>query len=358
MPVTPPSPTVGSIISSAYNDSNQTKQQILELTPVGTVIEYISSIPIKPEGYAKTREESINKYMSVRYDMNTAINSYKDIVPNTYNDSASQLKIVPGIGGAIPVALQPGAPQDYIGYSMRFNGLQEGLSGPLTALTQTQANTSSWMVECMVKPMVTPSGFNQPIWSIGSADTSFSFALEINSSMQLVIHTNGATTVIPIITLALGDWNYISFRVSSGLIDINLNGNLLSSTVAAPTFLIGSNPVFYIGMSDYLGNRNSLNGYIEDIFLYNGVGEDRTNIQTASSSTKYSVSWRVLSSYVYKNPPNGWAVCDFTAVSRSEYSKLFGQIGITQGPGDGSTTFNLPNETSSISGGYKLVRIK
>jgi microcystin-dependent protein len=41
--------------------------------------------------------------------------------------------------------------------------------------------------------------------------------------------------------------------------------------------------------------------------------------------------------------PEGWLLADGTAVSRTAYSKLFDVIGTTYGPGDGSTTFNLPN---------------
>jgi microcystin-dependent protein len=41
-------------------------------------------------------------------------------------------------------------------------------------------------------------------------------------------------------------------------------------------------------------------------------------------------------------PPN-WLICDGSAVSRATYASLFAAIGISFGPGDGSTTFNLPN---------------
>lgn len=44
-------------------------------------------------------------------------------------------------------------------------------------------------------------------------------------------------------------------------------------------------------------------------------------------------------------PPTGWLVCDGRAVSREEYFELFNVIGTKYGAGDGSTTFNLPNET-------------
>jgi microcystin-dependent protein len=42
-------------------------------------------------------------------------------------------------------------------------------------------------------------------------------------------------------------------------------------------------------------------------------------------------------------PPAGWLLCDGAAVSRTTYSVLFAAIGIDYGPGDGSTTFNLPD---------------
>jgi len=41
--------------------------------------------------------------------------------------------------------------------------------------------------------------------------------------------------------------------------------------------------------------------------------------------------------------PTNWLFCDGAAISRSTYSALFTAIGTTFGPGNGSTTFNLPD---------------
>lgn len=41
--------------------------------------------------------------------------------------------------------------------------------------------------------------------------------------------------------------------------------------------------------------------------------------------------------------PEGYLICDGSAVSRTEYADLFAAIGTTFGAGDGSTTFALPN---------------
>lgn len=46
--------------------------------------------------------------------------------------------------------------------------------------------------------------------------------------------------------------------------------------------------------------------------------------------------------------PNLYLLCDGRAVSRSQYSLLFGRVGTTYGAGDGSTTFNLPNLVGRI----------
>lgn len=46
--------------------------------------------------------------------------------------------------------------------------------------------------------------------------------------------------------------------------------------------------------------------------------------------------------------PQGWLLCDGSAVSRKDYAALYAVIGTTYGAGDGSTTFNLPNLTDKF----------
>ena len=41
--------------------------------------------------------------------------------------------------------------------------------------------------------------------------------------------------------------------------------------------------------------------------------------------------------------PDGWLLCDGSAVSRTTYANLFAKIGTRHGAGDGSTTFHLPD---------------
>lgn len=67
----------------------------------------------------------------------------------------------------------------------------------------------------------------------------------------------------------------------------------------------------------------------------------------------------VVQAFAGSTTPDGWLLCDGSAVSRTTYADLFAVIGTTYGTGDGSTTFNLPNlvdkfvEGSATSGTVK-----
>lgn len=67
----------------------------------------------------------------------------------------------------------------------------------------------------------------------------------------------------------------------------------------------------------------------------------------------------VVQAFAGTTTPQGWLLCDGSAVSRTDYADLYAVIGDTYGAGDGSTTFNLPNlvdkfvEGSATSGTVK-----
>lgn len=50
----------------------------------------------------------------------------------------------------------------------------------------------------------------------------------------------------------------------------------------------------------------------------------------------------------FSHVPDGWLICNGSAVSRTKYADLFSVIGTTYGSGDGSTTFNVPSVTGRI----------
>lgn len=62
----------------------------------------------------------------------------------------------------------------------------------------------------------------------------------------------------------------------------------------------------------------------------------------ASGSTGSSPTGAVVA-FAGASAPDGWLICDGSAVSRSTYDALFAVIGTAYGVGDGSTTFTLPD---------------
>lgn len=50
-----------------------------------------------------------------------------------------------------------------------------------------------------------------------------------------------------------------------------------------------------------------------------------------------------ISPFAGGTAPDGWMVCDGSAVSRTTYSDLFSTISTTFGTGNGSSTFNIPD---------------
>lgn len=66
-------------------------------------------------------------------------------------------------------------------------------------------------------------------------------------------------------------------------------------------------------------------------------------LQTATEQQQNSVQPGMVGFTASPNAPNGWLIRDGSAVSRATYADLFAVIGIMYGPGDGATTFNIPN---------------
>lgn len=55
-------------------------------------------------------------------------------------------------------------------------------------------------------------------------------------------------------------------------------------------------------------------------------------------------------------PPAGFILCNGQAISRGLYADLFALISTTFGPGDGSTTFNVPNIPDLVTGVSYIIR--
>lgn len=83
---------------------------------------------------------------------------------------------------------------------------------------------------------------------------------------------------------------------------------------------------------------------------YNKVDQTTGALQQVAGSQINSIyadaPLGAILSYGGDTAPTGWLLCDGSAVSRTTYAQLFEVIGTKYGPGDGSTTFNLPDGVS------------
>jgi microcystin-dependent protein len=55
-----------------------------------------------------------------------------------------------------------------------------------------------------------------------------------------------------------------------------------------------------------------------------------------------------LMPYAGATSPEGWLLCDGTAINRTTYANLFAVLGTTYGSGNGTTTFNVPDMRSRM----------
>lgn len=55
--------------------------------------------------------------------------------------------------------------------------------------------------------------------------------------------------------------------------------------------------------------------------------------------------------FAMETPPSGWLLCYGQAVSRATYAALYAAVGDVWGPGNGSTTFNLPDFRGRVRAG-------
>lgn len=75
------------------------------------------------------------------------------------------------------------------------------------------------------------------------------------------------------------------------------------------------------------------------------------NANNLNNNFNYCVPTGGIVEYAGTTAPNGWLLCDGSAISRTTYADLFEVIGTTFGEGDGSTTFNLPNRKNKTGVG-------
>ncbi len=78
---------------------------------------------------------------------------------------------------------------------------------------------------------------------------------------------------------------------------------------------------------------------------------ERVNVLIRDYNTLLGVPAGCVMPYAGATAPDGWLLCHGQAVSRTTYADLFAAIGTAHGPGDGSTSFNLPDLRGRVAAG-------
>ena len=96
--------------------------------------------------------------------------------------------------------------------------------------------------------------------------------------------------------------------------------------------------------------------WVLDIVTQGYVQEQIAPLQEDITELQKAIIARLPAGFVAAwpgdTPPDGWLVCNGSAVSRTTYADLFAAIGTTFGAGDGSTTFKLPDYRGDFLRGY------
>lgn len=220
-------------------------------------------------------------------------------------------------------------------YTMsNFNGVTDEARNQVLVLTGTNTAQRNLIAPLVEKTYVVKNS------------TTGGFAVQIiGSSGTGVVIPNGVTTSVYCDGLSFYAVN------TSSVGNYTVNGNL---AVTGTTTL--SSALTYGGTT--LANSVTGTGSmaLSASPTFTGVpaaptaaaGTNTTQIATTAFVLANGVPTGGLVMWSTGTAPNGFLLCDGTAVSRTTYATLFAIVGTTFGVGDNSTTFNLPNYTNRM----------
>lgn len=155
--------------------------------------------------------------------------------------------------------------------------------------------------------------------------------------------------------------NYNEFQAGQGVSapDLNENFTLTNNAIENLETIVNSAVTSLTSTCNLKADKN---GSSAENFKVADATEDehavnlgQLNEMVAPLTPVGTVIW-----YAGASVPDGYLLCDGSAVSREIYSDLFAAIGIKYGAGDSTTTFELPKladnrfiEGASVSGVYK-----
>jgi microcystin-dependent protein len=226
-------------------------------------------------------------------------------------------------------------------YTMtNFNGVSDEARNQVIVLSGT--NTAQ---RNLIAPLV------EKTYIIRNSTTG-GFAVQvIGSSGTGVVIPNGVTT-----TVYCDGINFFS-ALSGTVGNFTVNGTLgvtgattLSSTLGVTGAATLSSTLGVTGATSL--TTGSISGVMTAPTA--AAGTNTTQIATTAFVLANGVPTGGLIMWSTASAPNGFLLCDGSAVSRTTYAALFAIIGTTFGAGDTTTTFNVPNYTNRMPYGTTI----
>lgn len=165
--------------------------------------------------------------------------------------------------------------------------------------------------------------------------------LGVNSFDQLIYNGAVVQTGSGFVNSITGTANEIIASSSTGAVTLSTPQAI--APASSPTFVgltvsgLTYNTAVITNGSDALASSSTT---ATELSYVHGV---TSPIQAQINAITSGAPSGAISMFGASSAPSGWLLCNGAAVSRTTYSTLFGVIGTTFGPGDGSTTFNVPN---------------
>lgn len=119
-----------------------------------------------------------------------------------------------------------------------------------------------------------------------------------------------------------------------------LNSPALTGSPTAPTQIAGDNTT-RLATTAFVAAESALNQKLTGKNAASGYAGLDAN--TRLDGVQGGVLPGVIAFHAKGAPPAGWIRADGAAVSRTTYARLYAEIGLVYGVGDGSTTFNVPD---------------
>lgn len=219
-----------------------------------------------------------------------------------------------------------------------FCGTDAGTASKIGEMTDYTATANRYVMVNVVNANTSAGAITlningtgaKPIYINGSASSSSNYTLPAGSYLVFYDGTNYQFRTdgkIAGVNGVIGDGaDYTNLTNKPSINSVTLSGNKTSEDLKISKQMTQA-------QYDALSSAEKNNGEI--YFITDGSDDDIL--------VNDSVPIGAIQAYGGTTAPNGWLMCDGSAVSRTTYSELFAAIGINYGDGDGSTTFNVPD---------------